>query len=110
MKNLSPRKTEIFASSEQNAADREKFWRRAAFFHQEGLRYLRFFVPEGLRGLVFGCGIGRRLDGLKPCFGLGGAFSPAMIAQARRLHPDVKFVVGDVEDPEFIASLSAPFD
>jgi SAM-dependent methyltransferase len=110
MKNLSLRKTEIFASSEQGAADREKFWRRAAFFHQEDLRYLRFLIPEGLRILELGCGIGNTLAGLKPSFGLGVDFSPAMIAQARRLHPDLQFIVGDVEDPEFLASLPGPFD
>jgi SAM-dependent methyltransferase len=110
MKHQSQRKTEILASSEQNAADREEFWRRAAFFHEEDLRYLRFLIPEGLRVLELGCGIGNTLAGLKPSFGLGVDFSPAMIAQARRLHPDLQFSVGDIEDSEFLASLPGPFD
>ncbi len=110
MKNYSPRKTEILATSEQNAAGREEFWRRAEFFHEEDLRYLRFLIPEGLRVLELGCGIGNTLAGLKPSFGLGVDFSPAMIGQARRLHPDLQFEVGDVEDPEFLASLPGPFD
>jgi len=33
-----------------------------------------------------------------------------MIDQAKRLHPDLQFKVGDVEDPEFLASLPGPFD
>ncbi|MFZ0624365.1 MAG: glycosyltransferase [Pseudolabrys sp.] len=110
MKNYSPRKTEILATSERNAAGREEFWRRAGFFHEEDLRYLRFLIPEGLRVLELGCGIGNTLAGLKPSFGLGVDFSPAMIEQARRLHPDLQFEVGDVEDPEFLASLPGPFD
>ena len=110
MKNLSPRRTEILASSEQNAASREKFWQRAEFFHEEDLRYLRFLIPEGLRILELGCGIGNTLAGLQPSFGLGVDFSAAMIAEARRLHPDLQFQVGDVEDPEFLASLQGPFD
>ena len=110
MKNHSQRKTEILATSERNAASREEFWRRAGFFHEEDLRYLRFLIPEGLRVLELGCGIGNTLAGLKPSFGLGVDFSPAMIDQARRLHPDLQFEVGDVEDPQFIASLPGPFD
>ena len=110
MNDLSKRKSEILASSEHNAASREKFWERAAFFHEEDLRYLRFLIPEGLRVLELGCGIGNTLAGLKPSFGLGIDFSPAMVAEARRLHPDLQFIVGDIEDPEFLASLPGPFD
>lgn len=44
--------------------------------------------------------------GLKPSFGLGIDFSPAMIEQARRLHPDLQFEVGDVEDPPRCQELS----
>ena len=33
-----------------------------------------------------------------------------MIAQARRIHPDLQFEVGDVEDPEIIMLLPGPFD
>ena len=109
-KNTSKRKAEAFSNSERNAASREKFWKNAAFFHGEDLRYLRFLIPEGLRVLELGCGIGNTLAGLRPSFGLGVDFSPAMITEARRLHPDLQFQVGDVEDPEFLASLTGPFD
>jgi SAM-dependent methyltransferase len=79
MQNPSSRKAAILANSERIAADREKFWQRAAFFHEEDLRYLRFLIPEGLRVLEIGCGTGNVLAGLKPSFGLGVDFSPAMI-------------------------------
>jgi SAM-dependent methyltransferase len=110
MSKASPRKAAILAAFEDNAADRQMFRRRAAFFHQEDLRYLRFLIPAGLRVLEIGCGTGEVLAGLKPSYGLGVDFSPAMIAQARRLHGDLEFRVGDVEDADFIASLPGPFD
>ena len=110
MATLSSRKADILANSEHAALEREKFWQQAAFFHAEDLRYLRFLIPEGLRVLELGCGIGNTLAGLKPSFGLGVDFSPAMIERARHLHPELQFQVGDVEDPEFIAALPGPFD
>jgi SAM-dependent methyltransferase len=110
MKSLSPRKAEILSTSERNASVRAAFWRRAAFFHEEDLRYLRFLIPEGLRVLELGCGIGHVLAGLKPSFGLGVDISPAMIEYAKRLHPELHFQVGDIEDPDFITSLPGPFD
>jgi SAM-dependent methyltransferase len=110
MPNLSPRKAALLANSEQNASQRQEFRAHAAFFHEEDLRYLRFLIPEGLRVLEIGCGTGDVLAGLKPSYGVGIDFSPSMIAQARGLHPDLHLQVGDVEDPEFVASLPGPFD
>ena len=107
---LSPRKAAILANSEQLAPRRQQFRQRAAFYHEEDLRYLRFLIPPGLRVLELGCGTGDVLAGLQPSFGLGVDISPAMIDQAKRLHPDLEFKVGDVEDPEFTASLPGPFD
>ena len=107
---LSPRKAAILANSEQLAPRRQQYRHRAAFFHEEELRYLRFLIPPGLRVLELGCGTGDVLAGVQPSFGLGVDISPAMIDQAKRLHPDLQFKVGDVEDPEFIASLPGPFD
>src|SRR5215467_3236409 len=108
--NYSPRKAAILDNSEKNAASREKLWERAKYFHEEDQRYLRFLIPEGLRVLELGCGIGNTLAALKPAFGFGVDFSPAVVAEAQRLHPDLHFQVGDIEDPEFIASLPGSFD
>jgi hypothetical protein len=63
---VSPRKAAILAASERNAVNRQAFRRRAAFFHEEDLRYLRFLIPEGLRVLDLGCSTGDVLAGLKP--------------------------------------------
>ena len=110
MRPLSPRKAEILANSERLAPNREQFRKRAKFFHAEDLRYLRFLIPPGLRVLEVGCGTGSVLAGLQPSTGVGIDISPAMIAEAKRLHPDLEFFVGDAEDADFIASLPGPFD
>lgn len=110
MPNMSSRKAAILATSEGIAGRREEFRKRASFFHEEDLRYLRFLIPEGLRVLEIGCGTGSVLAGLKPGFGVGVDISPAMVENARRQYPDLDFRVGDAEDPAFIASLPGPFD
>ena len=110
MQNISSRKRTIFNHSERIASQRQLFRRKAEFFHAEDLRYLKFLIPEGLRVLEIGCGTGDVLAALKPSHGVGLDFSPAMIAQAKALHPELEFRVGDVEDQEVVASLPGPFD
>ena len=110
MRPLSSRKAKILENSERFAPNREQFRKRAKFFHAEDLRYLRFLIPPGLRVLEVGCGTGSVLAGLQPSTGVGIDISPAMIAEAKRNHPDLEFFVGDAEDADFIASLPGPFD
>lgn len=110
MNTLSSRKAAILAHSERIAPQREKFIEQAKFFHGEDLRYLKFLIPEGVRVLEIGCGTGHVLAGLKPSRGVGLDFSPAMIAEAKRLHPDLEFRAGDIEDAQFVESLPGPFD
>ena len=83
---------------------------RAGFFHSEDLLYLKFLIPEGTRILELGCGTGHLLAALKPSFGVGVDFSEAMIAEARKAHPDLTFVTGDIEDESVLRSLPGPFD
>ena len=100
----------ILAESENGAVTRGEYRQRAAFFHAEDQRYLRFLIADGLRILEVGCGTGDVLAGLKPSYGVGIDFSPATVAEAKRLHPDLDFRVGDIEDSAFVASLPGPFD
>src|SRR5215470_10611280 len=104
------RKAAILEHSEAYAATRIEYRKRASFFHKEDEAYLRFLIPEGARVLEIGCGIGDTLAALKPSYGVGLDFSEAMIGEARRLHPELSFVVGDAEDPTTIAALEGPFD
>ena len=107
---FSTRKKTILENSERLAERRQKYLRRAAFFHEEDLRYLRFLIPEGLRVLEIGCATGDVLANLKPNYGLGVDISPAMINEAKKQYPHLEFQVGDVEDEDFVASLPGPFD
>ncbi|AXK83781.1 glycosyltransferase [Pseudolabrys taiwanensis] len=106
----SARKDQFRATYDRLAPQRRAQRARAPFFHEEDLRYLRFLIPEGLRVLELGCGTGDVLAALKPAYGVGVDFSPAMVAEARRLHPALDFRVGDMEDRDFVASLPGPFD
>lgn len=110
MISISPRKAAILAHSERLAPRRRQYRERAAFFHDEDLRYLRFLVPEGLRILDIGCGTGDLLAALKPSHGVGVDFSAGMIEEARRLYPQLEFKAGDAEDAGFMDSLAGPFD
>src|SRR5262249_24115405 len=82
------RKRDIRRLADASAPERRNWLARAAFFHQEDLRYLKFLISEGARVLELGCGSGDLLAALKPSFGVGVDFSPGMIAQARQAHPD----------------------
>jgi SAM-dependent methyltransferase len=107
---ISARKREIRRLADASAPERRKWLARGVFFHDEDLLYLKFLIPEGARVLELGCGTGDLLAALKPSFGVGVDFSAGMIAQARQAHPDLTFLVGDVEDSAFMRSLPGPFD
>ena len=107
---VSPRKDEIRRWSDATASQRARWRERAAFFHREDLRYLKFLIPEGSRILELGCCTGELLAELKPSFGVGVDLSGSAIDEARRTYPSYSFFVGDIEAPGFIESLPGPFD
>jgi SAM-dependent methyltransferase len=107
---MSPRKDAVRRLYDKMSAGREGWLRKAGFFHSEDLLYLKFVIPEGSRVLELGCGTGHLLAALKPSYGIGVDFSPGMIAQAQSAHPELTFLQGDIENPDFVASLPGPFD
>jgi len=107
---VSLRKAATRELADQLAPERDRWIARNAYYYAEDIRYMRFLVPEGLRVLDLGCGTGGLLTALNPALGVGVDFSPKMIEVARRNHPELEFVVGDVEDPATIAALKGPFD
>jgi SAM-dependent methyltransferase len=107
---MSARKQDIRRLADASAPERRDWLQQAAFFHDEDLRYLKFLIPPGARVLELGCGTGDLLAALEPSFGVGVDFSPSMIEEARKAHPDLSFFVGDIEDGDFIRSLPGPFD
>ena len=104
------RKRAIRDQADDMAAERERWIERNAYYYGEDHGYTRFLVPPGLRVLDLGCGTGRLLAALKPSRGVGVDFSPAMVDEARRRHPDLEFHVGDVEDPDVLDRVGGPFD
>src|SRR5437899_9777730 len=79
------------------AASREAWQSKAAYYHHDQQRYYRFLVPEGLRILEVGCGLGDLLAALKPARGLGIDLSEMMVKEASRRHPSLEFRCADVE-------------
>jgi SAM-dependent methyltransferase len=79
-------------------AGRRAHWlKRSADYYQDQERYLKFLVPEGLRVLEIGSGLGDLLAALKPSRGLGLDISEEMVKAASRRHPSLEFRVGDAE-------------
>lgn len=107
---LSPRKANILDHANRFAISRADWRKKAAFFHREDERYLRFLIPPGSRVLEIGCGIGDTLAVLKPSYGVGIEFSPAQIDVARQRHPDLLFVEGDAENAATLSRIEGPFD
>jgi SAM-dependent methyltransferase len=107
---ISLRKQEVRRLADASAPERRKWLARAHFFHAEDLLYLKFLIPEGVRVLELGCGTGDLLAALDPSYGVGVDFSAGMVAEARKAHPELTFMVGDVEDGAFIPELPGPFD
>lgn len=110
MNTTSPRKSAILRHAESYASSRKQWRDRNRAFHQEDEAYLRFLIPEGSRVLEIGCGVGDTLAALKPSYGVGIDLSPAMIEQARILHPGLQFHVGDAENPDTYNNVQSTFD
>lgn len=92
------------------AVDRERWIARNDYFYATDRAYTKFLAGEGARVLELGCGTGSLLAALAPRQGVGIDLSPKMIDAARAAHAHLDFRVGDMEDPEFLASLPGPFD
>ncbi|MDR3332895.1 MAG: glycosyltransferase [Synergistaceae bacterium] len=75
------------------SAGREKRWPR--YYRNQLARTYRFCIPEGASVLELGCGRGDLIASLKPSAGVGVDFSPEMIKEARKRHPNLKFICCD---------------
>lgn len=91
------RKQAIRERFDRLASERESWQRRASYYYNDQRRYLQFLMPEGLRVLEIGCGLGDQLAALKPRRGLGIDLSEAMVKEASKRHPELEFRVGDGE-------------
>jgi len=107
---LSQRKRDLRDHFENNGDELEEWRKFNAAYHQDDLKFMRFLIPPGKRVLELGCGRGNLLAALEPSYGVGVDFGAGTIAKANELHPNLYFVLGDVEDPATLASLEGPFD
>ena len=104
------RKEQIRTQFDALADSRDRWIARNSAYYSDDRKYTRFLVPEGARILEIGCGTGDLLARLKPSYGVGIDCSEKMIDVARRNHPDLHFITGDIEDPAALDDLKADFD
>lgn len=104
------RKKEFQAYVEASLDDQDRSARFNAAYREDHRKFMRFLIPPGKRVLELGCGQGKLLAALEPSYGVGVDFGVRMIAKARDLHPDLHFILGDVEDPATLAPIEGPFD
>src|SRR5260370_20288882 len=66
-----------------------------AFYQKRLAEIYRFLIPPGMRVLEVGCSRGDLLAAVRPGYGVGVDLSPAMIATAKALYPELHFMEGD---------------
>ncbi len=76
---------------------REKWQKRARYYHKELLNTLTFLVPKQSSVLEIGCGLGDLLDKLEPRQGVGIDIAAEMIVRAKKRHPQLDFHAMDAE-------------
>src|SRR5712672_1754676 len=106
----SPRKRDLLDHYEANGDELDRWREFNVAYHEDDRKFMRFLIPPGKRVLELGCGRGDLLAALEPSYGVGVDFGAATIAKANARHPDLVFVLGDVEDPQTLTSIEGPFD
>lgn len=91
------RKSAIRERFDRLAGDREYWQRKGRYYYEDQQRYMRFLIPQGLRVLEIGCGLGDLLAAVNPSRGVGVDLSEMMVKEAARRHPSLEFRVGDCE-------------
>src|SRR6202045_3626066 len=104
------RKRDLLDHFEAKGEELDRWRKFNAASHEDYFKFMRFLIPPGKRVLELGCGRGDLLAALEPSYGVGGDFGPRTTAKANELHPNLYFVLGDVEDPATLASIEGPFD
>lgn len=72
--------------------------RVSAYYWKDCIDYANFFIHPQDRVLEIGCANGDHLAALRGAFRMGVDFSEAMIAEARRRHPDLHFLLADAQE------------
>jgi SAM-dependent methyltransferase len=106
----SQRKRDLLDYFERNVDELDRWREFNAAYHEDDRKFMQFLIPQGKRILELGCGRGDLLAALKPSYGVGIDFGTETIAKANARHPDLYFVLGDVEDPATLSAIEGPFD
>src|SRR6202030_2209516 len=106
----SQRKRDLLDHFETNGDELDRCREFNGAYHEGDYKVMRFLIPPGKRVLELGCGRGDLLAALQPSYGVGIDFGARTIARANELHPELYFVLGDVEDPATLAGIEGPFD
>ncbi|MEP6957122.1 MAG: glycosyltransferase [Nitrospirota bacterium] len=96
------RKSAIRERFDRLAGDREYWLRKGRYYYEDQQRYMRFLIPQGLRVLEIGCGLGNLLAAVNPSRGVGVDLSEMMVKEAARRHPSLEFRVGDCESLDLV--------
>ena len=104
------RKRQLVEHVEASLEEQDRWREFNAAYHEDDRKFMQFLIPHGKRVLELGCGRGDLLAALKPSYGVGIDFGAETIAKANARHPDLYFVLGDVEDPATLAGIEGPFD
>jgi SAM-dependent methyltransferase len=104
------RKRDLADHFEANGDELERWREFNAAYHEDDFKFMRFLIPPGKRVLELGCGRGDLLAALEPSYGVGVDFGAKTVAKANEMHPNLYFMLGDVEDPATLASIEGPFD
>ena len=104
------RKQEFLEYAEANPGGPDRQSRFSAAYRKDDRKFMQFLIPPGKRILELGCGRGELLAALQPSYGVGVDFGARTIAKAKELHPDLHFVLGDVEDAATLSAVEGPFD
>jgi ubiquinone/menaquinone biosynthesis C-methylase UbiE len=106
----SQRKRDLVDHFENNGDQLDRWRKINAAYHDDDLKFMRFLIPPGKRVLELGCRRGDMLAALQPSYGVGVDFGARTIAEANVRHPELHFVLGDVEDTAALNSIEGPFD
>ena len=106
----SQRKRDLLDYFERNVDELDRWREFNAAYHEDDRKFMQFLIPHGKRIHELGCGRGDLLAALKPSYGVGIDFGAETIAKANARHPDLYFVLGDVEDPATLSAIEGPFD
>jgi len=92
------RKQQFLTHFDKLAPIYTKYKKRFAYYWRDIVSYINYFLTKEQSILDVGCGTGDTLSKLKGDRKVGIDFSPQMIEEAKKQHPDIEFHLMDADD------------